>query len=404
MMQKMQTQTEFPAVYVKQGREIPFQNHHPWLFAGAIQKVDANTKDGDVVAVFNHQQEFIAYGLFNSKSQIRVRLYSWKEDKKLDSCFWQEMLKKAYSLRENVLNVHEPKHACRMVASEGDGLSGLTVDCYCKYLVVQFTSLALYMRKDIIISHLIGLCAPEGIYLRTEKDIKEEEGLEIEDGLLWGREPDEMLFIKENDITFEVVLQTGQKTGYYLDQRENRMVAKHFAQGKKALDMCCYTGGFALNMAKGGASSVLGVDVSASALELAEHNAQRNDLHNVTFRKGDAFKTFEQLLAEGEKYDLIVLDPPKFSRSKAAQKQALTGYRHLNKMAMQLLHKGGILITCSCSGRVSREEFFSLLADAARLADVDFQVLEQRGAASDHPVSIFCPEGNYLKCFIGRVS
>lgn len=400
----MKKSAAMPLVYLKKDRAYPFLNHHPWLFAGAIHHLEGNPEDGDEVKVCSADGSFIAYGLFNSRSQIRVRLYSWKEELHLTEDYWSHLLRNAISLRRDVLLQLDSQDAMRLVSSEGDGISGLTVDFYSGYLVVQFTSLALYQRKEIVLSILNELVKPCGIYLRTEKDIREEEGLEAKDGLLSGSEPESPLLIKENHIEFEVLLQTGQKTGFYLDQRENRLLARQFAKGRKCLDMCCYTGGFALNMAAGGAESVLAVDVSVSALEVAERNALRNGFHQIRFMKGDAFKTLQHLQMNGDKFDMIVLDPPKFSRSKAAQKQALSGYRNLNEMAMKLLNPQGILFTCSCSGRVSREDFMQVLMESAKAADVNFQVLEQRGAAADHPVSIFCPESQYLKCVIGIVN
>ncbi len=396
--------SHLPVVVLKPGRAYPFIHRHPWLFAGAIHHTEGKLEDGDEVVVCNSEGVFIAYGLFNSQSQIRVRLYSWNQIQTLDDSFWKNLVEQAISLREKILFSSAKQDSLRLISSEGDGLSGITVDSYAGYLVVQFTSLALYKKKKLFLSLLQDQCQPNGIYLRTEKDIKEEEGLEIRDGLLCGKEPGEEFLIHENGISYEVVLQTGQKTGFYLDQRENRLKVQQYAKNRKALDMCCYTGGFALNMAKAGASSVLAVDVSATALIIAERNAKRNDFSQVQFMKGDAFKTLEHLLESGEKFDLIVLDPPKFSRSKTAHKQALNGYRSLNEMAMKLLNANGILFTCSCSGRVSCEEFSQVLLDAAKSANVNFQLLEQRGAAEDHPISIFCQESQYLKCFIGRVT
>ncbi|HNX01058.1 MAG TPA: class I SAM-dependent rRNA methyltransferase [Candidatus Cloacimonadota bacterium] len=388
-------------VYLKKDRAYPFLHHHPWLFAGAIHRIEGTPNDGDEVTVRDTEGNFIAYGLFNSQSQIRVRLYSWNPSAHLDEDFWKHLIQEAISLRKDILYHDKPQDAIRLISSEGDNLSGLTVDSYGGYLVVQFTSLALFQRKDAFISILTDILHPKGIYLRTEKDIREEEGLIAADGLLSGVEPQYPLLISENAIDFEVSLQTGQKTGFYLDQRENRFLARLYAKGRKCLDMCCYTGGFALNMASGGASSILAVDVSSSALDIAQRNAERNGFRNISFLKGDAFKTLQHLLESGEKFDMIVLDPPKFSRSKAAHKQALNGYRNLNETAMRLLNDKGILFTCSCSGRVSREEFYQVLQESAKQANVSFQLLEQRGAAPDHPISIYCPESQYLKCLVG---
>lgn len=395
--------SEPPQVYLKPGRARPLFGRHPWVFSGAIARVAGEPADGEEVGIYTHEGTFIAWGLFNARSQIRVRLYSWEPEQRLDAPFWRQRLAAAIQLRHQVLGLGDPEGACRLVFSEGDGLSGLIVDRYAHWLAVQFTSLALAQRRDLIVDELVRQLAPRGIYLRTERGIGADEGLDLADAPLWGEVPEAPVTIVENGLAFEVDVRTGQKTGFYLDQRENRRAAARYATGRRALDLCCYTGAFALALARGGATEVLGVDVSETALEAARRNAARNGVKNARFEAGDAFQTLERLGAEGERFDLVVLDPPRFARSRRGLDQALRGYSALNELAVRVLAPHGILVTCSCSGRVSRDAFASVLAGVAERTGRPIQFLEQRGQAPDHPISAACPETGYLKCFICRV-
>ncbi len=391
-------------VILKSGRSTPFVNRHPWLFSGAINKVTGNPEAGDWVKVTDDKSSFIAYGLYNPHSQIRIRLYIFEEQAPPDDTFWHNAIQKAVDLREKTLGYKPQKdNACRLVNSEGDGLSGLTVDRYGDYLSLQFTSLALYTYKDAILQALIELVKPEGIILRTEQKILAEEGLELQDGLVWGKLPEESIIIKENGVSFEINLATGQKTGFYLDQKANRTAVGCYSKNREVLDLCSYTGGFALHAAKAGATQVTAVDVSANALELAERNAQLNKLTNIEFIKSDMFKYLDKCVAEDKNYDLIILDPPKMTHSKGSVSSALSGYMQLNASAMKCLKPNGVLFTCSCSGRVSKDDFLFMLQKAFLIANKQLRILEIRGADTDHPISPACPESEYLKCFICSV-
>jgi 23S rRNA (cytosine1962-C5)-methyltransferase len=244
---------------------------------------------------------------------------------------------------------------------------------------------------------------PSALYLRTEKGIREIEGLAIEDGLLRGNPSSDSVTISENGLLFEVNFKTGHKTGFYLDQRDNRRRAAEFAAGKKCLDLFCYSGGFALNLAKAGAREVVGIDSSEAALALANGNAKLNGLSGVSFMKEDAERAMQSFLAQNIRFDLVVLDPPRFAQSSPGVRQALKAYARLNALAAGLLNPGGTLVTCSCSGRVTRRDFLSMLSAVSLETNRPLRVLEQRGAAPDHPVSVSCPESDYLKCFICRV-
>jgi len=298
----------------------------------------------------------------------------------------------------------DPQGAARLVFSEGDGLSGLIVDRYGPYLSIQVTALAMALRLPQIVPMLVELTHPQGIVLRSERGISKVEGIELQDGPYWGTMPEEPILIRDHGLQYAVDLAEGQKTGLYLDQRENRQAAAGYFRGRRVLDMFCYSGGFSLAaVAHGGAKEALGVDSSAKAIALATANAERNGLGNVRFQTGDGFQTLKALRSAGERFDAVVLDPPKFARSRRALDEALRAYHWLNRLAVELLVPGGILVSCSCSGHVSREDFLMMFLGVAQQTGRDVQILEQRGASADHPIAVTCLEGEYLKCFICRV-
>jgi 23S rRNA (cytosine1962-C5)-methyltransferase len=393
-----------PHVVLKPRKARPFFGRHPWVLDSAIDRIDGRPADGDVVDLLSDKGEFIARGIFNGRSRIHVRLYSWKADEALDEAFWRRRLEAAWRLRAT-LDFNQPQGAARLVFSEGDGLSGLIVDRYADYLVIQVTALAMALRLPQILPMLVELAQPQGILLRTERDIIRAEGLEIRDGLQWGKMPEQAVEILDQGLRYGVDLAAGQKTGFYLDQRENRRAAAAYLRGRRVLDMFCYTGGFGLAAAAlGAASEVLGIDTSRRAIVQAQANAERNGLTNLKFETGEAFAVLQSMAAAGRRFDGIVLDPPKFARSRASVDEALRAYHRLNRLAVDLLEPGGILVTCSCSGHVTRDDFFGMLIGVAQQSHRDIQVLEQRGAAPDHPVSVTCPQTEYLKCFFCRVN
>jgi 23S rRNA (cytosine1962-C5)-methyltransferase len=389
-------------VVLRARRARPFFGRHPWVYAGAIDAVSGAPADGDVVDVVSHAGNFVARGLYNSRSKIRVRLYSWDENVPVDETLFRARLEDALRLRGPILGLDGPGQACRLVFSEADGLSGLTVDRYDRWLVVQFTGLGLGLRRELIANLLQEMLRPEGIFLRTERGIGKLEGLELEDGLLLGTVPDEPAQIVENGIRYRVNLREGQKTGFYLDQRDNRRAVAGYAASRRVLDAFCYTGGFGLNASRAGAREVQGVDASEPALELARANARANELDSVTFTRADVFAHLARLVEAGERFGLVVLDPPKFARAKHAVEEALRGYRRLQSLALRMLETDGILVTCCCSGLITREMLEDLLANLAVEEGRRIQILEVRGQAPDHPVSATCLEANYLKCLICR--
>jgi 23S rRNA (cytosine1962-C5)-methyltransferase len=393
----------YPRVILQPRQAKPFFGRHPWVYAGAIASVEGEPGNGDVVDVHSHAGNFIARGLFNGRSKIRVRLYSWSLEAHLDRDFFRQRLQDSIRLRREILGLGEAKSACRLVFSEADGLSGLTVDQYDRWLVMQFTSLALAQRREMLTEVLMELLGPEGIYLRTEREIGKLEGLEIRDGLIAGTLPEDPVVINENGLQFIVNIREGQKTGLFLDQRQNRICVAKLAQGRSVLDAFCYTGGFALHALQAGATTVEGVDSSAAAINLAEKNARLNDFDSPKFVESDVFSYLERSALAGRHYGLVVLDPPKFARARSAIEEALRGYRRLQTLSLRLLEPDGILVTCCCSGLITMDMLKDLLGRLAAEERRSIQILEQRGQAPDHPVSVACLESNYLKCLICRV-
>ena len=392
------------AVFIKPKRARPFFGRHPWVLDSAILRVDGNPDSGAIVDVVTHDGSFIARGLWNASSRIRVRLYSFMQDQSLDEIFWDTRIENAVRLRRE-LNVLSKKSACRLINSEGDDLSGVIVDQYGSYLAVQVTALAMAERLDVICDSLTRIVQPKGILLRgAERGLGKLEGLHLPDQLLRGQIPDGPIFVQEHDLRFGVDLTEGQKTGYYLDQRENRQAAAAYAGGRRVLDMFCYSGGFGVASAVSGkASSVLSVDSSIKAISLARANAELNNATTMTVEQADAFEKLAALQEENAKFGMVILDPPKFARSRASASDALRAYHRINRLGVDLLESGGILVTCSCSGAITRDDFLMMLSAVAQRAGRTLQLLEFRGAAPDHPVNLHCLEGEYLKCVIARV-
>ena len=391
-------------VVLKPKRARPFFGRHPWVLDSAVAKVEGQPADGDVVDLATHDGHFVARGLWNSQSRMRVRLYAFDASTKLDTELWHTRLASALALRKT-LGLDERAGATRLVNSEGDDLSGLIVDRYGEYLAVQVTALAMAVRLDTLCDALESLVAPRGILLRgAERGLAKLEGLSLVDRVVRGTAPAGAIFVHEHGLKFGVDLAEGQKTGFYLDQRDNRQAAARYARGRRVLDMFCYSGGFAVACAvSGGARSVLAVDTSAKAAALARANAELNGAANVTVEAVDAFEKLDALTAAGERFGMVILDPPKFARSRSTVDDALRAYHRINRVAVGLLEPGGILVTCSCSGSVSRDDFLQMLSGVAQRSARPIQLLECRGAAADHPVSASCLEGEYLTCVIARV-
>ncbi len=392
-----------PRVVIRRRSARPFFARHPWVFVTSIERVEGNPGPGDEVEVASFEGQFIARGLFNPHSAIRVRLYRW-DGGPIDDDFLAQSIRSAVRWRSEGLGLGGPDAGARLVFSEADGLSGLTVDRFGRRVVAQFTGLGMYARRDPILDTLAGLPDVDGVVVRGDRSTAEVEGLHVDETLARGTPLDGPSRIVEHGIRYEVDLASGQKTGFYLDQRENRRAVATLAGGRSVLDLYCYSGGFALNALKAGAAQVIGIDSSAPAVALARRNAEANGLGSARFEEGDVMEAIERFRAEGRRFGLVVCDPPKFARHPKGIEKALRAYLNLNLAAVGLLEPDGVLATCSCSGLVDRGLFADLLGQVADRSGRTLQILEQRGQAADHPVSASCLEGDYLKCFLCRVT
>ncbi|MCS7238645.1 MAG: class I SAM-dependent rRNA methyltransferase [Thermoguttaceae bacterium] len=389
-------------VIIKDDRVPAVLRRHPWVLSSSVMMVESGVGHGDVVDVVTKDGQFLARGIYNKKSRIRVRLYTWDENELLDRDFWRARIVRAVELREQ-LGYLDPEGACRLVFSEGDALSGLIVDRYGPYLVFQPTAFGLAERLSTFTEIFKEILGPKGILVRKDPAASAAEGFELPEGVLFGEVP-EVVTIVEHGIRHRVDLRKGQKTGFYLDQRENRLAAARYLAGRRILDLYCYTGGFSLTAAiRGQARSIEAVDSSDRALQLAREVSSDHGIANIVFLEAEVFPLLEKYVAEGRKFEGVILDPPRFASRRGQIAQALRAYHFVNRLAVSLLEPGGILVSCSCSGRVSRAEFMQVLFGVAEKTGRTIQVLEQRGAAPDHPVNVFCPETDYLKCFICRV-
>ena len=391
-------------IVLKDRRAKPFFHHHPWVFSGAVAHVDGAPRDGEVVELCDASGRFVAWGFYNSRSQIRVRLISWDHDDSIDAAFVRDRIARAIRLRSALPDLDDTTNAYRLVHSESDGLPGLMVDRYADFLVTQFLSAGMDRLRREVVAALVNLIGPRGIYDRSDARMRIKEGLPPAPSILHGEVPPGEIEIMENGLRFLVDLGEGQKTGAFLDQRANRRATAAWCAGKRVLDCFCFTGAFAVYAAAAGAAEVLGIDESDAALRLARRNAELNGCSSVLLERGDVFVRLREIAASADRFDVVVLDPPKFAPSKANIDSALRGLNDINRLAMQCLADGGILVTCSCSQHVHEMDFEAMLNAAAVDARRTLQILERRSQGADHPVIAACPETRYLKCCICRVS
>lgn len=391
-------------VILKQGREKSVNNRHPWIYSGAISRVEGKPADGDVVDVWNSRARFAARGIYNSKSQIQVRLLTWNPNDMIDADFWRRRLRRAFAGRE-ALGLLPGTDAYRLVHSEADSLPGLIVDRYGPWLVVQFLSMAVERYRAVILDILADMAAPQGIFERSDAASREKEGLVQTTGPVWGEVPPDLIEILENGHAFLVDIKLGQKTGFYLDQRENRQKSARYFPNKEVLNAFAYTGAFSVYAASAGASRIINVDSSEHSLQLAERNMRRNgfgDREDV-YVSADVFEILRSYQEQKWKFDAVILDPPKFAHSKSQLDKATRGYKDINMLGMKLIKPGGVLITFSCSGAISADLFQKVLFGAAVDAGRHVQIIERLGQGADHPVLLTAPESEYLKGFICRV-
>ncbi|MFN8501038.1 class I SAM-dependent rRNA methyltransferase [Kouleothrix sp.] len=386
------------------GKERPVQQRHPWIFSGAIARVQGYVGRGDAVEVCAASGEWLARGTWSSGSQIRARLFSWDADEPIDEALLRRRLARAIAARE-WLGYTGDDIACRLVFAESDGLPGLIVDRYGAYLVVQLLTQGMAARADMVAGLLAELARPRGIYERSDAEVREKEGLPPGEGLLWGEAPPEQIRARQpGGLAMLADLRAGQKTGAYLDQAHNRLRVASYCAGREVLDCFCYSGGFAIAAARAGAAHVLAADSSAPALEMLRANLAANEQAGVEPVEADVFKLLRQYRHEGRQFDVVILDPPKFAHAQAQLERATRGYKDINLIAMQLLRPGGVLATFSCSGLVSADLFQKVVFGAALDARRDVQIVERLTQAPDHPVLLSFPEGEYLKGLVCRVA
>jgi len=386
------------------GREKSLLRRHPWVFSGAVARMEGKAQLGETIDICDSQGKWLAKGAWSPESQIRARVWSWQADESIDIDFFVKRLQAAQQLRD-WLAERDDLDSYRLIAGESDGLPGVTIDRFGTFLVMQLLSAGAEYQRAAIITAL-QKCYPDcAIYDRSDVSVRKKEGLELVQGPVTGEIPPPLLPITEHGMRLLVDIQTGHKTGYYLDQRDSRLATRRYAQNKRVLNCFSYTGGFAVSALLGGCTEVLSVDTSQAALDIARENVELNglDLTKAQFVRDDVFKLLRRYRDEGEKFDLIVMDPPKFVENKNQLNGACRGYKDINMLAMQLLNPGGILLTFSCSGLMATDLFQKIIADAALDAQRDVQFIEQFRQAADHPVIASYPEGMYLKGFACRV-
>ncbi len=383
---------------LRKTRESRVRSGHPWVFASDIERVEGNFEPGDVVDVVSSHNTYLGRAFYNPKSQISLRMLT-THDEPVDEAFFRRRVQEAWDYRNQFCD----PASCRLIFSESDFLPGLIVDKFGEYLVVQSLCLGIEKWKQSIVRDLAEIVHPKGIWERSDVPVRRLEGLEQTTGLLYGEVPDSIDMV-ENGLRFVVDVKNGQKTGFFLDQKENRAAIAPLCKGARVLDCFCHNGSFSLHAAKYGAKSVLGVDISEEALEVARLNAENNGLSNVvTFEAHNCFDHLRELTDAHEQFDVVILDPPAFTKTRAAVESALRGYKEINLRGMKLVRKGGFLVTCSCSQHVSPEQFRDMINQAARDSKTKLRLVENRTQGHDHPILPASPETQYLKCMILQV-
>jgi len=391
-------------VKLQQGREKSLLRRHPWVFSGAIDSEVGNPKPGETVDVVDSKGKWLARGAYSPLSKIRVRIWTWNQDEKVDENFLEERVRLAIGMRK-ALKISDETNAIRLIHGESDRLPGFIVDQYNDALVMQVLSAGAEIWREVVADSLMKVTGAKGIFERSDVDVRTLEGLEPRTGILRGEVP-EKIVIEENQLQFFVNLQNGQKTGFYVDQRRNRqMLRELMPEAADVLNCFCYTGAFSVYALAGGASSVISIDSSKDALTIAEENLGINGFGeaNAEWMEADVFKQLRKFRDSRQTFDVIILDPPKFAPTSALAQRASRGYKDINLLALKLLRPGGLLFTYSCSGGISADLFQKIVAGAALDAGVHAKIINKMVQGEDHPVSLDFPEGMYLKGLVCRV-
>ena len=392
------------SIYLRKGKEKAVRQLHPWIFSGAIEKITDKPENGDLVRVLDSKGDFLATGFYNVQSRVAVRVLNWDAEQVIDETWWRSRIQQAVSARKQVLASDET-NTCRLIFSEADYLPGLIVDKYADFLSVQILTSGMESAKAIWLDELQKLLKPKGIFDRSDANARAHEGLQASSGILAGEAPPEFIEVVENGIHYQVNIADGQKSGFYCDQRENRKKVATHTKGNVVLDCFSYSGGFTLNALAAGAKKVVSIDSSALAIDTLKKNIKLNGFKasQQTSIQSDVNKQLRVFLESGDKFDLIVLDPPKYAPSRSALTKASRAYKDLNRLAMGLLNSGGLLATFSCSGAVDIDTFKQILAWAALDAGKEVQFIDQFCQPEDHPIRSSFPEGEYLKGLLCRV-
>jgi 23S rRNA (cytosine1962-C5)-methyltransferase len=387
-----------PIITLKTGREKSLRQKHPWIFASALENTPEGLEPGETVAIHSSEGEKFGLAAFSPDSQIRARMWCWDEEQAIDRDFFEKKISQAVALRQ-LIGVAQTTNSYRLIHGESDGLPGLIVDRYDTVLVVQMLTAGIETHCQEIIEILSQIEGCEAIYERSDVDVRFLEGLSPRKGLLWGKMPADPLLVIENGLKFEVDLENGQKTGFFLDQRENRALLQRYVAGKSVLNCFCYTGAFSAYAFAGGAKRVTSMDSSGPALQEVSRNLALNgfsDCESELLEK-DVFTELRKFRDSRRRYDVIILDPPKFAPTVAQAERAARGYKDINLLAFKLLNPGGVLFTFSCSGGVSRDLFQKIVSGAALDAGVEAKIVAQLSQGADHPIALHFPEGSYLK-------
>ncbi len=382
---------------LRSGHERRIQAGHPWIFSNEIERIEGPAEPGCAVEVCSNRGKYLGTAYYNPKSLIAARILSRQREAIDDAAFFEQQIRRALERRRLL---YGDLDALRIVHGEGDGLPGLVVDRYGEVLSLQVVTLGMDHRREAIVAALQNIFQPTAIVARNDVAVRELEGLTQQVEVLFGQVPED-LEVTEHGLRFKVDVLGGQKTGHFLDQKENHLALRGRVEGKRVLDLFCYSGSWSLHAAHFGASEVTGVDISGGAIQIAEENVRRNGLEGrCQFVKADVFDLLREMKQENRLFDTIVLDPPAFVKSKKKLKEAIKGYLTINRRAMELLAPGGTLYTCTCSFHMDRDTFVETIRQAGRKAGRTLQLLEMRGQAYDHPVLLNCPETEYLKCTV----
>ncbi len=393
------------AIYLVKGRDKSLRRKHPWVFSRGIQKVEGEPSLGETVDVYSNDGQWLAKAAYSPNSQIRARVWSFEKEE-IDTAFFVKRIQQAQMLRDDFIE-RDGLTGYRLIAAESDGLPGITIDKYENYLVCQLLSAGAEYQKETLVNALITVFPDCHVYERSDVAVRKKEGLEERVGVLHGELPPKSVIIEENGIKINVDIVNGHKTGFYLDQRDSRFQSMKYVKDKEVLNCFSYTGGFGLYALKGGAKRVINADVSQPALDTAKFNAELNEFDiskkRAVFLNADVFKLLREYRDQGTKFDVVIMDPPKFADSKAQLTGACRGYKDINMLAMQILKPGGTLLTYSCSGLMEQALFQKIIADAALDAGRDVKFVERFEQAADHPTDTAYPEGFYLKGFACKV-